>query len=284
VGIAFVLPSFLMVLALSAAYVRYGGLPWMQGAFYGIAAAVIAIIARSAVKLTRATLTRDRLLWLLWLVSAASTAITGRELVTVVLACGLVALTLRGRAAAVAAPLALSFGASPLGLFGYFAYAGFFVFGSGLAMVPFLYGGTVRDFGWLTEQQFLDAVAVSMITPGPVVITVAFIGWLVGGPLGATAAALGIFAPVWLVTLLVAPHFDRVLARRDVAALVQGITAAAVGAIAGAAVVLARRALVDATALLLCVLVLGVLLLPWRRRVPEPALIALAGLAGVALR
>jgi chromate transporter len=281
-GIAFVLPSFLMVLALSMAYVRYNGIPWMQGAFYGIGAAVIAIIARSAARLTRATLQRDRLLWLLWLVSAATTALTGRELVSVVVACGLVAVLLRGRAAVVA-PLALAFGsASPAGLLAYFAYAGCFVFGSGLAIVPFLYGGVVQDFGWLTEQQFLDAVAVSMITPGPVVITVAFIGYLVGGPLSATAAALGIFAPVWLVTLLVAPHFHRVMARRDIAALVQGVTAAAVGAIAGAALVLARRALVDPTTVLVCLIVLGALLLP--RRPPEPALILTAGAAGVLLR
>lgn len=286
-GVAFVLPSFLMVLALSVAYVRYGGLPWMQGAFYGIGAAVIAIIARSAVKLTRSTLKADRLLWVLWLACGITTVATGRELVSVVIACGLIAMVARGQgrspAAAVFAPLALPFGAAtPAGILAYFAYAGFFVFGSGLAIVPFLYGGTVRDFGWLTEQQFLDAVAVSMITPGPVVITVAFIGYLVAGPLGAVLAAIGIFAPVWLVTVLAAPHFKRLIARRDVAALVAGVTAAAVGAIAGAAIILGRRALSDAGAIAIFIVVLGVLHL--KRRPPEPAVIAAAGVAGMLLR
>lgn len=284
-GVAFVLPSFLMVLALSVAYVRYGGLPWMQGAFYGIGAAVIAIIARSAVKLTRSTLKSDRLLWALWLTSGVTTVATGRELVTVVIACGLIAMAARGRRplAAALAPLALPFGAAtPAGILAYFAYAGFFVFGSGLAIVPFLYGGTVRDFGWLTEQQFLDAVAVSMITPGPVVITVAFIGYLVAGPLGAVLAAIGIFAPVWLVTVVAAPHFKRLIARRDIAALVAGVTAAAVGAIAGAAIILGRRALSDAGAIVIFLVVLGVLHL--KRRPPEPAVIAAAGVAGMLLR
>lgn len=290
VGLAFVLPSFAMVLVLSVAYVRYGGLRWMPGAFYGIGAAVIAIIARSAVKLTRSTLGNDRLLWFLWLVSALTTVATQRELVSVVVACGLIVLLVRGRvrpvgaaSAALALPLAIGFGsATPLGLLGYFAYAGFFVFGSGLAIVPFLYGGVVQDFGWLSEQQFLDAVAVSMITPGPVVITVAFIGYLVGGLGGAIVAAAGIFAPVWLVTIVAAPHFHRLIARPGIAAMVQGVTAAAVGAIAGATVILGRRALGDGWAVLICVAVLGVLQL--KRRPPEAAIIAAAGLVGIAAR
>jgi chromate transporter len=293
-GIAFVLPSFVMVLGLSMAYVRFGGLPWMQGAFYGIGAAVIAIIARSAVKLTRATLKHDRLRWALWLVSAVVTATTGRELVSVVLACGLAAMLARSRPGAIAAragtaaallPLPLVLAVSdpvPLRILWYFAEAGFFVFGSGLAIIPFLYGGVVHDFHWLNERQFLDAIAVSMITPGPVVITVSFIGYLVAGPLGATLAAVGVFAPVWLVTIIAAPHFKRLLAHPEIDALVRGVTAAATGAIAGAAVVLGRRALVDGWTALLFIAVLGALLL--RKKVPEPALIALAGITGVLLR
>src|SRR5207253_1616766 len=188
VGVAFVLPSFVMVLAIAALYLRYGGLSWMQGAFYGIGAAVIAIIARSAYKLVRMTLARDRLLWVLFAVSALVTASTESELVWVFLLCGVAGLTVkmmgrlpRPRAALGLAPLWLVSGlhgvAAPgllLRVFTYFAEAGAFVFGSGLAIVPFLYGGVVGDFHWLTERQFLDAVAVAMITPGPVVITVAF--------------------------------------------------------------------------------------------------------------
>src|SRR5262249_20445024 len=127
----------------------------------------------------------------------------------------------------------------------YFAEAGSFVFGSGLAIVPFLHGGVVHGFGWLDERQVLDAVAVAMITPGPVVITVGFIGFLVAGPLGAVVAALGTFLPCYLFTVVPAPHFRRWSRVRGVRAFVDGVTAAATGAIAGAAFVLGRRALVD---------------------------------------
>src|SRR5207248_111795 len=131
------------------------------------------------------------------------------------------------------------------------AGASLFVFGSGLAIVPFLYGGVVRQFHWLTERQFIDAVAVSMITPGPVVITVAFIGYLVAGLAGAILAAIGVFLPVYLITVLVAPHFHRVAKNRQVKAFVDGVTAAATGAIAGAAVILGRRALMDGPTILI---------------------------------
>src|SRR5216684_7538795 len=130
-------------------------------------------------------------------------------------------------------------------LFFFFLNAGAFVFGSGLAIVPFLYGGVVGRFHWLTEQQFLDAIAVAMITPGPVVITAAFIGYLVAGLLGGTAAAAAVFAPPFLIVILAAPYYRRFAGNPQVKAFVQGVTAAAVGAIAGAAVILGKRALVD---------------------------------------
>jgi chromate transporter len=130
-------------------------------------------------------------------------------------------------------------------LLGFFSFAGAFVFGSGLAIVPFLHGGVVLDHRWLTEQQFRDAVAVALITPGPVVITTAFIGFLVGGLAGGLVAALGTFLPCYLFTVVPAPLFRRYGTRPVLAAIVQGVTAAAVGAIAGAVVVLGRGAIVD---------------------------------------
>src|SRR6266403_4195769 len=237
VGVAFVLPSFVMVLALSTLYLRYGGRAWMQCAFYGIGAAVIAIIARSAYKLVRMTLARDALLWVLFAVSALVTASTESEVIWVFLLCGVAALAVktrgrlpRPRASLVLAPLWLMTGlhgvAAPgllLRLFTYFAEAGAFVFGSGLAIVPFLYGGVVGDFHWLTERQFLDAVAVAMITPGPVVITVGFIGYLVAGPAGAVVAALGTFLPCYLFTVIPAPHFKRWSRVGGVRAFVDGV-------------------------------------------------------------
>jgi chromate transporter len=216
VGAAFVLPSFLMVLALSWAYVRFGGLPWMQGMFYGIGAAVIAIIARSTVKLSKLTLKDDALLWAIFVALALSTAATSREMIWLVVLGGFVVLAARafprklavGNAAGLTATVTTLSVSSPLlGIFLYFAKAGIFVFGSGLAILPFLYGGVVEGHHWLNDRQFLDAVAVAMITPGPVVITVAFIGYLVAGVAGATAAALGVFLPVYLVVVALAPSY-----------------------------------------------------------------------------
>jgi chromate transporter len=293
VGVAFVLPSFLMVLGLSAAYVRYGGLPWMQGMFYGIGAAVIGIIARSAFKLTNLTLGKDKLLWGIFAVLAVSTAWTSREIIWLFLLGGAVNLLVtafptrlpaRSTVSLLFAPgtlAALGISGTLLEIFVYFAKAGLFVFGSGLAVVPFLYGGLVQGHHWLTDHQFVDAVAVAMITPGPVVITVAFIGYLVAGVAGATAAALGMFLPVYLVVVLLAPSYKRWAKNPQLNAFVRGVTAAATGAIAGAVVVLARRSVYDLPTVLICAVSLAVL---FRWKVPEPVLIVCAAVAGLVLR
>jgi chromate transporter len=290
VGTAFVLPSFLMVLALSAAYVRYGGLSWMQGMFYGIGAAVIAIIARSATKLTKLTLGKDRLLWAIFLTLAVATAWTSREIIWLFLLGGVAAVIVKsmpsrrpttGVASMLLAGLAIPAGGVLWQIFEYFAKAGLFVFGSGLAIVPFLYGGTVLEHHWLTDRQFVDAVAVAMITPGPVVITVGFIGYLVAGVPGATAAALGVFLPVYLMVIVLAPSYKRWAKNPQLNAFVQGVTAAATGAIAGAVVVLARRSIYDLPTILIALASLAVLL-KWK--VPEPVIIGCAAVVGVVLR
>ena len=294
VSVAFVLPSFLMVIALAVLYMRYGGLPWMQGVFYGIGAAVIAIIARSAYKLTRSTLGRDYLLWALFLISAVVTAWTESEIVWLFLLAGVVALAVRTlrkgpqvAALLVIPPWLFSGLHGPASdstlsrLFWYFAEAGAFVFGSGLAIVPFLHAGVVNQFGWLNERQFLDAVAVAMITPGPVVITVAFIGYLVAGPIGATVAALGTFLPCYLFVVIPAPYFRKYAKNLYVHAFVAGVTAAATGAIAGAAFVLGRRAIFDIGTVLIAVATLVILLKT--KKIPEPAIIVLAGIVGLLL-
>ncbi len=295
VSLAFVGPSFVMVLALSALYVRYGELVWMQGAFYGVGAAVIAIIARSATSLVRKTLRRDPLLWAIGVTNAAATALSAREIVWLVVAGGVLVLLARLRASApplvtfVAFPPLLLSGlhgpataATLVKLTGYFATAGLFVFGSGLAIVPFLHGGVVVENNWLTERQFLDAVAIAMITPGPVVITVAFIGYLVAGPLGATLAALGVFVPCFVIVVVAAPHYRRFAGKGPVKAFVDGVTAGAVGAITGAVVVLARKSLVDVATVAIALASLAVL---WRlKRLPEPLLIAAAAAIGIVLQ
>lgn len=298
VGAAFVLPSFLIVLVLSEVYVRHGALPWMQDAFYGIGAAVIAIIARGAYKLARGSLKADVVLWGVCIVNAATTMVTAREVVWVFLASGVAVILLRraiprslsgaGYALAPIAPWLTAGLNGPadssvlLHIAAFFGTAGAFVFGSGLAIVPFLHGGVVEDLHWLTEAQFLDAVAVAMITPGPVVITVAFIGYLVAGIAGATVAAAAVFVPCYLVVIMIAPVFRRVRSNRTLGAFVSGVTAASCGALIGAVAVLGSRAIYDAPTTVLAVATAVAL---WRRRtLPEPLVIACAALAGFLIR
>lgn len=264
VGVAFVLPSFLMVLWLGWAYIEFGGISWMQAVFYGVGAAVIGIISISAYKLTQKTIGTNRLMWMIYLASAATTVITESESVWLFLGAGLivwavrtppwkktsstaVGLALPTLAMVPAAKASLNELLTQIAIF--FTKAGAFVFGSGLAIVPFLYGGVVKEYGWLNDQQFLDAVAVAMITPGPVVITVGFIGYIVtaegtgfaSGFAGASVAALATFLPCYLLTVIPAPYFKKHGKRPGIVAFVDGVTAAAVGAIAGACLVLGRR-------------------------------------------
>ncbi len=295
-GAAFVVPSFLMVMSLAGIYVHYGRLPWIQGVFYGIGAAVIAIITRSAYKLIRSTLKNDRLLWALFTALAVTTAWKESEIVWLFLLCGLVSMFVKApprfRVTPSAIPAFVGFGnlvtgahgaatAATIGtLFLFFLKAGAFVFGSGLAIVPFLYGGVVGQFHWLTERQFVDAVAVAMITPGPVVITAGFVGYLVAGPVGATLAALAVFVPPYLIVIAAAPYYRRFAKNLQVKAFVQGVTAAAVGAIAGAAFILGRRSLIDPPTVSIALLTFGLISV---KKIPEPILILAAGIAGLLL-
>ena len=220
-GVAFVIPSFIMVLALGYAYVLYGGLPWMQAVFYGIGAAVIGIIAIGTYKLTKKSLSKDWVLWAIFGVVAVVTFLLEKELIWLILTGGLIYWWYKTRPGFSSANsflfsiffLQITMSSSQndiLKQIGWFFFkAGAFVFGSGLAIVPFLYGGVVKEYGWLNEQQFLDAVAVAMITPGPVVITVGFIGYLVAGVPGACVAALATFLPCYLFTVLPAPYFKK---------------------------------------------------------------------------
>lgn len=292
-GVAFVVPSFVMVVALGAAYVAYGGLAWMQAVFYGVGAAVIGIIAMSAWKLTARSVGRDRLLGAIYLVAAGVTVATESESFWLFLAAGALVWLVRappkglfpsavGAALAAQLPTASVVPWPLLAQIGaFFAEAGAFVFGSGLAIVPYLYGGVVTQHHWLTERQFIDAVAVAMITPGPVVITVGFIGYLIAGLPGAAVAALGTFLPCYLLTIIPAPYFRKHGKRPGIVAFVDGVTAAAIGAITGAVVVLGRRSITDLPTL---AILAAALLLLWKaKRLPEPLLVAAAAAAGLAV-
>jgi chromate transporter len=294
-GLAFVLPSFLMVVALGWAYLHFGGLPWMQAVFYGVGAAVIGVIAISARKLTVKSVGNDKLLWAIYLLLAAVTVITESEIAWLFIAAGLLVWLLRappkwlGRsnAAMAAAPqlplMGSLFGTMDLSLLSqigiFFAKAGAFVFGSGLAIVPFLYGGVVTEHHWLNDKQFVDAVAVAMITPGPVVITVGFIGYLIAGLPGASVAALATFLPCYLFTILPAPYFRKYGKLPAVIAFVDGITAAAIGAITGSVIVIARRSIIDLPTLLIALVTVGLLLK--FKKLQEPVVIAGAALLGL---
>lgn len=309
VGITFVLPSFLMVLALGWAYLEYGGISWMQAVFYGVGASVIGIITISAYKLTRKTLGNNWLLWGIYLASAAATIITENENVLLFLGAGLLTWFAKSppwrsstspAAVVVLFPLAeittsvkASLNDTLLQIAWFFTKAGAFVFGSGLAIVPFLYGGVVKEYGWLNDHEFLDAVAVAMVTPGPVVITVGFIGFLVtgreGGPwmglAGASVAALATFLPCYLFTVLPAPYFKKHGKRPGIVAFVDGVTAAAIGAIAGACVVLGRRTIFvegwnPEWPKIVLLLVTMFLLLRFKK-LPEPIVVIGAALVGL---
>src|SRR3954469_21918285 len=292
VGLAFVLPSFFMVAALGWAYVRYGGITWMQAVFYGVGAAVIGIIAISAYKLTTKTVGKDKLLWAFYLIAFAATVITESESAWLFLAAGVIAWLVkappknifgRGGAASMALAAQLPTASAVASVMDwpgllqsavFFAEGGAFVFGSGLAIVPFLYGGVVNEHHWLNERQFVDAVAVAMITPGPVVITVGFIGYLVAGFSGAAVAALATFLPCYLFTIIPAPYFRKHGKRPGIVAFVDGVTAAAIGTITGAVVVLGKRSIIDIPTVLIA---LATVLLLWKvKKLPEPVIVAAA--------
>ena len=294
VGIAFVLPSFLMVLALGFAYLQFGGLPWMQAVFYGIGAAVIGIIAVGTYKLSKKSLNKDWMLWAIFTVLAITTFVFEKEIIWIILAGGAIYWFYKIKLKPTAAnsyflfPFLLQATISieqdqVLKQIGWFFFkAGAFVFGSGLAIVPFLYGGVVKEYGWLNEQQFLDAVAVAMITPGPVVITVGFIGYLVAGVPGACISALATFLPCYLFTVLPAPYFKKWGKHPSIKAAVDGITAAAVGAIAGAVFVLGKRQITDLPSAAIALATIFILLR--FKKLQEPYIIIAAALLGLILK
>ena len=294
VCVPFILPSYLIVTVVAYFYVRYEGLEVVQALFYGIAPAVMAIIVLAAVKLARLTNAKDARLWTVSVVVGVVTALTRSEIAYLFVGAGLFMMLweapprfIKARFHGIAvAPLAAPFltgGAVAgtqvsLGLF--FLKAGAFIFGSGLAIVPFLREGVVTQHHWLTQHQFLDAVAMGLITPGPVVITAAFIGYLVGGILGSVVATVAIFTPIYLAVVIPGRWFVRHRENPQLKAFVRGATAAAAGAIAGATYVLIRQAVVDAKTAVIAVVALVLL---WTLKIKEPILVLAAAGAGVLL-
>ncbi|MFJ9909503.1 chromate efflux transporter [Streptomyces sp. NPDC101152] len=304
-ALAFIAPSFLMVTTVAAVYAHYSGLSAVQALFYGIAPAVMAIIAIAAYKLVRLTDGKD---WRAWAISAvvfSVTALTGREPIYLIIGAGLLMIALDARPrlrlprrhtsypgkgtsayGIAAAPLAsttlgtLASGGTLVSLGLFFLKTGALVFGSGLAIVPLLRDGVVSQHHWLTQAQFLDAVAMGLITPGPVVITAAFIGYLVGGATGALIAAAAIFIPIYLGVVVPGRWFIRHRDNPQLKAFVTGATAAAGGALCGAVVVLTRQAVIDLPTAVIALVTLALL---WRLKIPEPYVVGMAGSLGLLL-
>lgn len=301
IGFTFVLPSFIMVVLLGILYDLYGGLSWIQAVFYGVGAAVIGIIIVSSYKLTLKSIgkfnlesfTTNWLLWLFFLVAAIITSVTQQEHIIIFIIVGLFYMIIKAPPKWYNPKTVNYFALMQIGFWNYenttltkiavfFAKTGTFVFGSGLAIVPFLHAGVVTENHWLTEHQFVDAVAVAMITPGPVVITVGFIGYLIAGFPGASVAALATFIPCYLFTIILAPSFKKIAQNKSIKAFVEGITAAVIGALVGAVIVIASRSVIDIpTAIIACTTIFVLL---YFKKIQEPYIIIAAAALGVIIK
>ena len=291
-GWAFILPNFLIVAALGALYVHFGGLQPVTAIFYGVSPAVIALILHSCYRLAKLGM-EDWLQWMLAVVCFAVTIALQAEVALLFIGAGIIGILYYGRfwqrassatpllAAALApvAPMTPVASASTLTkLLLFFLKAGALTFGSGLVIVPFLQQGVVQQYGWLNERDFLVAVAVGMISPGPVVITATFVGYLVAGFAGSLAATIGIFLPSFILVLVAAPILARHRANRSVQGFVKGAYAAAIGTILGACVLLGRIAIGDWLTILIGLTALVTL---FRWKVSNPLLMAVTALIGL---
>ncbi len=287
-GWAFILPNFLIVAALGALYVHYGGLKPVTAIFYGVSPAVIALILHSCYRLAKLGM-EDALQWGLAGVCLVVTIVLQAEVALLFIGAGVIGIlyygtpwrrppsgTLLGATLLAPAPVA---SVSTLGkLLLFFLKAGALTFGSGLVIVPFLQQGVVQQHGWLNERDFLVAVAVGMISPGPVVITATFVGYLVAGFWGAVAATIGIFLPSFILVLLVAPILARHRGDANVQGFVKGAYAAAIGTILGACVLLARIAIGDWCTVLIAAAALAAL---FRWKISNLILVAIAAALGL---
>ena len=304
IAVAFALPPFAIVVSIAALYERFAGAETVRGLFYGIGPVVVALILRASWNLGRKTLKRDYPAWAVAAIACAVTIALQQELTWVFLAAGVLGIfafrprleappvaqsePARGattlRASGLPALLAFAVPSSGLApsLFWFFLKTGFLVFGSGLVVVSFVKTYVVDQYHWLDGQTFVDAVAVGMISPGPVVITATFVGYAVGGFAGATAATLGIFLPSIVLTVFATPLLIRYGSHPRVAGFVRGVTVAVVGVLAGTTYLIGRPVIVDAFT---AVLLLAVLAAPFiSKRIPDQGYVALGAVLGVAIR
>jgi chromate transporter len=290
-GWAFIFPNFVIVAALGALYVYLGDLQPVTAVFYGVSPAVIALILHSCYRLAKLGM-EDWLQWVIAAVCLAVTVILQTEVALLFIGAGIVGILYYGSIIRRPPPVALQIVAVPalaqlapvasgstLGkLLLFFLKAGSLTFGSGLVIVPFLEQGLVQQYGWLDQRQFLIAVAIGMISPGPVVITATFVGYLVAGFWGSLVSTIGIFFPSFILVLVAAPLLARHRANPNVQGFVKGAYAAAIGTILGACILLGKIAIGDWLTALIGVASLAVL---FRWKVNNPLLIAATAVVGL---
>ena len=272
IAIAFALPPFVIVLMAAAFYRSFEHATALQALFYGVAPVIVAIIARSCWNLGKKTLRRDARAWTFAAIAAAIVIAMEREIIWLFVGAGLLGIMVFWRP-----KLATAMSIAPQ-LFLFFFKTGMLVFGSGLVIVPFLKAEVVDQYHWLTMRQFLDSVAIGMISPGPVVITATFVGYLLGGFIGAVAATAGIFTPPVIFVLLATPLMRRYRESVIVNGFIRGVASAVVGVLVATTWLIARSAVVDLVTLSIALAALLVIVFT---KVPEPAVIATAGLIGL---
>jgi len=300
-GAAFVLPSFIMVVLFGVLYKYFGNISWVQNVLYGTGAAIIGIIGKSAYLLTKQSISNIKikaikeniLLWVLFLISFSSTFFFKNIGVEFFLVCGLIYMTLNSSFSWIqnktnsvllfwillienkSLPMLIEMGI-------FFLKAGSLVFGSGLAIIPFLHNGVVLENHWLTESEFVDAVAIGMLTPGPMVVTVGFIGFLIAGFPGAVIAAAGTFIPCYFFTVIPAPHIKKISKNRNIKHFVQGIIAAIIGALVGSIIMMAQKTIIDYYTLIIAGLTLLIILK--FKKIPIPYIIIASAILGIIIK
>jgi chromate transporter len=290
--LAFTLPAFLMVLSLAVIYTHSIQIKWLQFAFYGVSASVLAIVIRYAYITSQKIVDRDHWLWGIIVVNFLLICTTNIHIYWALLVSGVVVWIIKSPPRFRSSPVLIL----PVGItidtlshnhilgkiFLYFVWAGTVVFGGGFAIIPFIHEGVVLNYHWLTEHQFLDAIAVGMVTPGPIVLVVTFMGYLIAGIKGAFVATIGILFPCYLLVIILAPHFNRVAHHEGVRAFVQGVTVGVAGCITGTTVLLAKNVIIDGVTISIF---LGTsLVLYLFKKIPEPMWLLVAAGVGMAVK
>lgn len=292
--LAFVIPPSSIVILISYLYVKYNGLSWLHAFLYGVSPAVIGIIFKASFNLAKITIQRDFLLFIIFCTACFLSIFTKVEMSLLIISSGLVYLVANRKNSP--NPNLLSFpfllindfstsiknNPTLIKLFIFFLKSGTLIFGSGFAIIPFLHRGVVNDYHWLTEKEFMDAVAIGMITPGPVLVVVTFIGFLLKGLPGAIVSTFAVFLPVYLFIIFLSPLFKKHSKNTNINKFIKGVTAAVCGAILASCFILAQKAIVDISTLIIAGI--SILLIFKTNKIPDPVLIIFFGVTGILLK